>query len=140
MRFRSRVLASLLALGPLWGASARVTQAKPPEPVAQCGQRGKVAFDKDTTLSDVSGRKIARFSGGESAVTLLAPPSAGSDQARIETGTGRGSFRLHGFVKASELRIYTNYTVPVVAGHVWIGAGTRVTPAGVSGGKVRIEK
>ncbi|HKY35979.1 MAG TPA: hypothetical protein VJN18_08575 [Polyangiaceae bacterium] len=144
MRFRSPVLswvlASALALGPLLGASTRATQAKPPDPAARCGQRGKVTFDKDTTLSDASGRKIARFSGGESAVTLLAPPGEGSDLARIETGTGRGSFRLNGFVKANELRIYTSYTVPVVSGHVWIGAGTRVTAAGMSGGKVRIEK
>ena len=91
-------------------------------------------------MGDASGRKLARFSGGESAVTLLAPPVDGSDLARIETGTGRGSFRLTGFVKASELRIFTNHSVPVVSGHVWLGAGARVTLAGNSGGKVRIEK
>jgi hypothetical protein len=51
----SRVLASALVLGPLLGASTS-THAKPPEPAAQCGQRGKVTFDKDTTLSDASGR------------------------------------------------------------------------------------
>ncbi len=117
-----------------------LTQAKPPEAAATCGQRGRVVFDKDTTLADASGRKIARFSGGESAVTLLAPPAGGSDLARIETGTGKGSFRLSGFIKSSELRVFANSSVPVVSGHVWLGAGTRVTAAGSSGGKVRIEK
>lgn len=140
MRLRLAILAPALVLAALVAGSTGVTQAKPPAPAAQCGQRGKVTFDKDTTLSDNGGRKIARFSGGESAVTLLAPPADGSDQARIETGTGRGSFRLHGLVRASDLRIYTSRTVPVVSGHVWLAAGTRVTAAGLSSGKVRIEK
>jgi hypothetical protein len=99
-----------------------------------------VAFGKDTTLVDATGRKIARFSGGESAVTLLAPPVDGTDLARIETGTGHGSFRLAGFVKATELPIFTSIAVPVVSAHVWLGVGTRVTAAGSSGGRVRIEK
>ncbi|HXK18905.1 MAG TPA: hypothetical protein VNG33_13935, partial [Polyangiaceae bacterium] len=73
-------------------------------------------------------------------VTLLAPPANGTDTARIETGTGTGSFRVQGFIKASELRIFTSYAVPVVSGHVWLGLGTRVTVAGISGGKVRVEK
>lgn len=101
---------------------------------------GRVRFDKDTALVDASSRRLARFSGGESAVTLLAPPVDGSDVLRIETGTGRGSFRLHGFVKATDLRIFAGVAVPVVSGHVWLGVGTRVVLAAASGGKVRIEK
>src|SRR5262245_50436043 len=119
MRLRSLLLASLLLSTVGLAGSNSVTQAKPDDPVPSCGQKGRVVFDKDTTLSDAAGRKVARFSGGESAVTLLAPPSDGSDLARIETGTGRGSFRLNGYVKASELRLYTSYAVPVVSGHVW---------------------
>ncbi len=116
------------------------SQAKPPQPAPSCGQRGRVIFDKDSTLLDASGRKIARFSGGESAVTLLAPPTGSGDLARIETGTGHGSFRLSGFIKAGELRIFAASKLPVVSGHVWLGAGARVTAAGSSGGKVRIDK
>ena len=97
-------------------------------------------FDATSTLADATGRPIARFSGGESAVTLLAPPAEGSELSKIETGTGRGSFRLQGFVKASDLRLYTNRNVPIASGHVWFAAGTRVTAAGSSGGKVRLEK
>jgi hypothetical protein len=133
-----------LALGSLLvalSAAAPVTShANPPPATPSCGQGGKVVFDKDTILTDGNGRKLARFSGGESAVKLLAPPADGKDVARIETGTGRGSFRLQGFVKASDLRIFTSSALPVVSGHVWLGAGTRVTAAGASGGKVRIEK
>lgn len=140
MRYGLPLLASLLACAALSAVAPTLTQAKPPEPAPSCGQRGHVTFDKDTTLADASGRKLARFSGGESAVTLLAPPVAGSDVLRIETGTGRGSFRVAGFVKAAELRVFASYDVPVVSGHVWLGAGTRVVAAGASGGKVRVEK
>lgn len=139
MRYGLPILASLIA-GALWVGAAAPSAAKPPEPLPSCGQRGRVIFDKDTTLVDAAGRKIARFSGGESAVTLLGPPVDGSDLARIETGTGRGSFRLAGFVKAAELRIFAAYNLPIVSGHVWLAAGTRVSAAGSSGGKVRVEK
>jgi hypothetical protein len=137
---RRQLLATALGLSALSILGTKGLQAKPPEPAPSCGQRGKVVFDKDTNLNDATGRHIARFSGGESAVVLVAPPLDGSELARIETGTGRGSFRLSGYVKASELRTYTSFAVPVVSGHVWLAAGTRVTAAGVSGGKVRLEK
>lgn len=140
MRFGLPVLVSTLLGAALLAGAAKPSQALPPEPAPSCGQKGRVIFDKDTTLVDTSGRKLARFSGGESAVSLLAPPASGSDLLRIETGTGRGSFRLAGFVKAAELRVYASYNLPVVSGHVSIAAGSRVTPAGTSGGKVRIEK
>jgi hypothetical protein len=135
---------TLVGLGAIASVFAPATQAKPPEPLAACGQRGHVVFDKDTVLSDTSGRNLARFSGGESAVTLLAPPADGSDKARIETGTGKGSFRIRGFVKAAELPTFANASIPVVSRHVWIRPGTRVVAAGVSSGldagKVKIEK
>jgi hypothetical protein len=116
------------------------SQARPPEPAPSCGQRGRVVFDASSTLVDDQRHPLARFSGGESAVTLLSPPAAGSDLSKIETGTGRGSFRLQGFVKAGELRVYTNQSVPIAAGHVWFAAGTRVTAAGFSAGKVQLDK
>jgi hypothetical protein len=140
MRYGWPILASTLACAVLLAGAPAASRANPPEVAPSCGQRGRVIFDKDTILRDGAGRTLARFSGGESAVTLLAPPGDGSDLSRIETGTGRGSFRLTGFVKASELRIFTNQSVPVVSGHVWLGAGTRVTLAGHGLGKVRIEK
>ena len=140
MRYGLRLLASTLLGCALLAGVVTPSRAQPPAPAPTCGQKGRVTFDKDTSLLDASGRKLARFSGGESAVSLLAPPASGSDMVRIETGTGRGSFRLAGFVKAAELRVYAAYNLPVVSGHVWLAAGTRVTPAATSGGKVRIEK
>jgi hypothetical protein len=133
--FGAGLLCALLSL-----AVASTGRAKPPEPAPTCGQRGRVVFDKDSTLSDATGRKLARFSGGESAVTLLSPPGEGSDLVHIETGSGRGSFRIHGFIKAAELRIYTSVAVPVFSGHVWLSPGTRVVAAGSLDGQVRIEK
>ncbi len=140
MRVPFPILGSGLLAAALLAVAAGSLEAKPPAPAPSCGQRGRVPFDKDTILSDAGGRPLARFSGGESAVTLLAPPADGSDLASIETGTGRGSFRLRGLVKASELRIYASAPIPLVSGHVWLAAGTRVTAAGTSGGKVRIDK
>ena len=81
-----------------------------------------------------TGRRVARFSGGESEVTLLSPPADGSDQLRIETGTGKGSFRIQGFVKAAELRIFTGGTVPIVGQHVRLRPGARVVLSGASAG------
>lgn len=140
MRQALPIFGSAVLCTALLGGLVTTTSAKPPDPAPSCGQRGRVPFDKDTTLSDASGRKLLRFSGGESAVTLLGPPAEGSDLAHIETGTGRGSFRVQGFVKASELRLYAAQQLPVVSGHVWLAAGTRVVAAGTSGGKVRVEK
>lgn len=124
----------------LLATSASVADVKPGAAAAQCVQKGRVPFDKDTVLSDASGRRVARFSGGESEVTLLAPPADGSDQARIETGTGRGSFRVQGFVKAAELRIFTGSSVPILGPYVWLRPGARVVAAGSTAGKVKIEK
>jgi hypothetical protein len=133
-------LAALVGLAALAAHIEPVAQAKVPELPVSCGQKGRVVFDKDTVLSDVSGRRVARFSGGESAVTFVSPPAAGSDLARIETGTGQGSFRIHGFVKASELRIYTGTSIQLVPGHVWLRPGTRVMATGSAAGKVKVEK
>ena len=140
MRHAFPIFGSALLCAALASALTAGSGATPPSPAPSCGQRGRVVFDKDTTLSDLAGRKIARFSGGESAVTFVSPPADGSDMARIETGTGHGSFRLRGLVKAPELRLYAGTTIPIAAGHVWLATGTRVTAAGSSGGRVRIEK
>ncbi|RYZ03248.1 MAG: hypothetical protein EOO73_28610 [Myxococcales bacterium] len=139
MRRALPIVASAVLGGALLFGLVGTTSAKPPAAAASCAQRGRVVFDKDTVLVDASGRKLARFSGGESAVTFTAPPSDGSELARIETGTGRGSFRISGFVKASELRLYAAQQLPVVSGHVWIASGTRVVATGSSAGKVRVE-
>lgn len=140
MRHAFPILGSALLCAAFASAVTVGSTAKPPAPAPSCGQKGRVVFDKDTTLSDAAGHKIARFSGGESAVTFVSPPAEGSDLARIETGTGHGSFRLRGLIKASELRLYVATPIPIAPDHVWFATGTRVTAVGSTGGQVRLEK
>lgn len=140
MSQRLRDYGRAVACAALLVISSSHSEAKPPEPAPSCGQRGRVNFDASATLTDAGGHPIARFSGGESAVTFIAPPVEGSDLAKIETGTGRGSFRLQGYVKATDLRLYTNSNLPIIDGHLWLAAGTRVTVAGSSAGKILLEK
>ena len=85
MRLR---FASTLVLSALLASVPALTQGKPPQPAPSCGQRGRVLFDKDTTLIDANGRKLARFSGGESAVTLLA-----ATDRRQRLGSDRDGYR-----------------------------------------------
>lgn len=128
------------ALGTLAPAGATSTSAAETPAAPACGQQGRVSFDDSSVLLDASGRKLLRFSGGESAVTLLGPPARGSDLVRIKTGTGRGSFRVEGYLKATDLRLFTSSEVPAVSGHVWLSTGTRVALTGSSAAQVRIEK
>jgi hypothetical protein len=143
MRQASLVAPPLLVLAVFavlsFGASS-TTSAKPPDASPGCGQRGRVVFDADTVLVNEKGVRLGRFSGGESAVTFVAPPEDGSGLVRIETGTGRGSFRIAGFVNAKELRLYAAQQLPVASGHVWLARGTRVVATGTSAGKVVVEK
>jgi hypothetical protein len=140
MRQALPIVVSAVLGGALFLGVSGTISAKPPAAAPSCGQRGRVVFDKDSVLVDANGRRLARFSGGESAVTFVAPPVDGSELARVETGTGRGSFRIAGFIKASELRLYAAQQLPVANGHVWLANGTRVVAAGTSAGKVRVEK
>jgi hypothetical protein len=139
MRFAASALLAGLAAAALNAAppSARSAEAASS---ASCLLSGRSFFDKDTQLNDAAGREIARFSGADSAVKLLSAPSDASGLSRIETGTGRGSFRLSGFVPASQLRVYTLQRIPVVPGHVFIDSGTRVTLAGASGTQLKVIK
>jgi hypothetical protein len=132
---RAWQVAVLVALA----GNASVSAAEAPN-APSCGQQGRVSFDDTALLVDANGRKLARFSGGESAVVLLSPPARGSDLLRIQTGTGRGSFRIEGYLKAADLRLFTSSDVQAVSGHVWINAGTRVTLVGSSAAQVKIEK
>lgn len=144
MRYAARMqafrlaFAALVVSGLLTGASS-ITRAETPV-AASCGQKGRVSFDESAVLLDAAGRKLARFSGGESAVTLLAPPAPGAELLRIRTGTGRGSFRIEGYLKAADLRLFTSSDVPAVSDHVWLTTGTRVVLVGASQAQVKIEK
>src|SRR5258706_6488458 len=120
---RRQLLTSALGLYAYGLGGCPRALALPAAPAPSCGQKGRVRFDKDTTLSDASGRKLARFSGGESAVTLLAPPADGSDVARIETGTGRGSLPIQSFVQNNELSLFNRFSGAAGSRALLLGGG-----------------
>ncbi|HEY6078633.1 MAG TPA: hypothetical protein VIW29_07510 [Polyangiaceae bacterium] len=138
MRAPQLVFAVLMVAGLVAGASSTTLAQTLAAPT--CGQQGRVRFDESAVLLDAAGRKLARFSGGESAVTLLAPPAPGSEVLRIQTGTGRGSIRIEGYLKAGDLRLFTTSDVPTLSNHIWISSGTRVALVGSSEAQVKIEK
>jgi hypothetical protein len=106
-----------------------------------CQLQGVVVMPR-TALYDreTEGSPIARL-GGEVPVTVTGFPKQGSGgRARIETGTGRGSFRLSGYMDAAKVPVFTERDVPVVAGHLWIGTGQQVVVLRSSGGQLRVSK
>ncbi len=74
----------------------------------------------------VDGKPIARFTGARTAMRVLELPRQASGRALIETGTGRGQFRVRGYLAVKDLPLYLNRPVTVVPSHVWLGAGYRI--------------
>jgi hypothetical protein len=105
-----------------------------------CSLRGVTQVSTNTAIYGADGQAIARFSGAESAVTASSFPSDARGRVRVETGTGIGSFRVHGFMSVAELPVFTAQNVPVVAGHVWIGSDRRVTVVGAAPGRLRVQR
>ncbi|HEY2405323.1 MAG TPA: hypothetical protein VGI10_04945 [Polyangiaceae bacterium] len=137
-----------LSLIPVLGACLTVSStfliassssAEPPA-AAQCQVHGTAQPAVNTVISDAQGRALARFSGGDTALQVSEFPRDPHGKARIETGTGTGSFRVRGFVDAGSLPLYTAASVPVSAGHVWIAPHRRVNLLNASGDKLRVEK
>jgi hypothetical protein len=133
------LLIGLFAALALLGGSAHTSRAD--DAAQSCVIRGEVAMP--TTLSiydkDEQGRVIARFTGGKT--QLVASSFSGSSRRiAVETGSGTGSFRIKGFVEASQLPLYTAKTVPVVPNHVWIGTQQQVSVAGASAGRLKVKR
>jgi hypothetical protein len=153
---RGFVLVALVALGLGFGSpelsgsvpgsafdfelGVREAHAQGSEVFVPCAIRGRAFVPLDTTITDASGRPIARFAGPETALVVSGLSTATTPRARIETGIGQGGFRVRGFVDARKLPLATTENVAVVPGHVWIGARRAVTVVGVSPDKLRIEK
>jgi hypothetical protein len=91
-------------------------------------------------IYDGAGQVIARFSGGESSVRASDFPSDAAGKVKVQSAIGRGGFRINGAIEVSKLPLYTAYSVPVVAGHVWIRAHQSVSPLGGAPGKLKIQK
>jgi hypothetical protein len=133
---RSSVCGLLLGLTVLgWGREvcAQGAAAGPP-----CTLRGVSQLPTNTPIYASDGKAIARFSGSDSPLSAGAPDARG--WAVVETGTGSGSFRIKGQIEANKIPVFTAQSLPVVAGHVWIGAHRRVTLIGAAPGRLKVQK
>ncbi|RYE90559.1 MAG: hypothetical protein EOO75_10020, partial [Myxococcales bacterium] len=110
--------AALVALG-----SERVGHAQ-----SGCALRGTPVMEKSAVVFSAAqgGEVIARFSGQPVAVAATLPTAAG-DRVAVRTGKGTGGFRVEGFLEARAVPVMGSRSLPVVADHVWIGAGRRLT-------------
>jgi len=132
-RFAWGLQLGLAALG--WGHDASAQAVAAP---GNCTLRGVSQLPTNTPIYAADGKAIARFSGSDS--PLAAGPPDAQGQAAVETGTGSGSFRIKGLIEANKLPVFTSQNLPVVAGHVWIGAYRRVTLIGAAPGRLKVQK
>jgi hypothetical protein len=109
---------------------------------ATCTIRGNAQMPKDLPIYDSAqgSQEIARFSGGDSALTVTELPAGASGRARVETGTGTGSFRLSGWIDVTKIPIFTARQVTVKTGHLWIGKHRSVSVLGGSGANLKVKK
>ncbi|MBX3183677.1 MAG: hypothetical protein KIT72_06105 [Polyangiaceae bacterium] len=108
-----------------------------------CIIRGdSTAPPKDLTLYDAAsgGAAIAKLTGLKTPLEASELPETASARARLKTGTGQGHFRMEGYAAATELPLVTSQMLPVITGHVWIGAAERVTLDASRPGQVRVSK
>ncbi len=118
----------------------RATPASTQQSFVPCGLTGHTSLVLDTPIVDESGRRIARFSGGETTLTISGFSLGGAERARVETGNGRGAFRVRGFVNTKSLPLVTADEIPVSPGHLWIGKDREVTVVGATADKLKIER
>lgn len=105
-----------------------------------CGMTGRSTLALNTVVKDADGRAIARFSGGETTVTVSGFTQRTAALARVETGNGRGAFRVRGFVESSAIPFFTKQEVSVNKSFVRIGQDRQVSVVGTNGNELRIER
>jgi hypothetical protein len=130
----------LLAAEAVAPATAQAQSAGTAQTFVPCGITGRSTPALDTAIKDADGRAIARFSGGETTVTVSGFSLKTAAKARVETGNGRGGFRVKGFVDSSALPLFTKQDVSVTKDHVRIGKDREVRVVGTNGTELRIER
>jgi hypothetical protein len=122
---------AILALGSL-------SIAPPAKADEGCTLRGEVSLPESVAVYDgaTGGREIAHFTGAKVELSVSSFPDSSSGRAVIETS----GFRIKGFARARDLPVYTARSVPVSAGHVWIGEGRRVAIIGGAPGRLHAER
>src|SRR5690606_38154514 len=63
---------------------------------AMCAFEGRAEPRASTPIVDANGRVLARFSGAPTPLAVTQLPTHAGGLARVSTGTGTGSFRVHG--------------------------------------------
>jgi hypothetical protein len=101
---------------------------------------GRVEFAPNTTLDDTSGRAIARFTGTGVALAVADFTLGSNPRARVETGSARGSFRLRGWIDAKKLPLFTQTSVPIASGHLYIDDHRGVTIQTTSADQLKIQR
>jgi hypothetical protein len=135
-------LLPLLAAGSFASAepkNAPVKTAKT-ESTVKCALSGVARLPVNTAITDAAGRTLARFSGSEVALSVIELTRATPVKALIETGTGRGSFRVRGFVDAATLPVFGVRDLAVVPGHVFLSARRRLTIVGAEPDRLKVER
>lgn len=134
--------AALLSLPSLAAAEPRNSPDKTtkPDTAARCELRGTVHPPMNAPILAADGRTLARFSGSEVELSVLEVSRTAPVRARIETGTGRGSFRVRGFIDASLLPVFGARDLTVVPGHVFLSAHRRVTIVAAEPDRVKVER
>jgi hypothetical protein len=135
------VMAAVL-LGSSESAAEPPKTSSSPSAVDACTFSGSTKLGADVAIYDQpqGGRPIARFTGGSTALRAGPVPLDVAQRVPVATGTGTGSFRIEGFVDTLEVPIFTTREVPVVPGHLWIGAQQAVVLVGGAAGKVHVRK
>lgn len=107
-----------------------------------CSISGTTAPPKDLEIYDKAsgGNVVARLTGVDTPLKAFEFPKGGDDRARLDTGTGKGHFRIEGYVHTKRLPIYTKKALTVTQGHLWIGAHREVHFDGSSPKRIRVAK
>jgi hypothetical protein len=146
-RLRTALAGGLLALPALAfalsGGPARAQTAASHGAGSQCVLRGVVRMPANLPIYDKSsgGDAFARFTGSDTALAASdfpADPKKG--RAQIQTGTGTGSFRVAGYTDATRIPVHTDVAIPIVSGHLYIGAKRKVNVIAASTGRLKIQQ
>jgi hypothetical protein len=135
-------LVGTIHLGPraLRQAQAHAESAGASQTFVPCGITGRSTLPLNTVIGDADGRPIARFSGGETTVTVSGFTLKTAARARVETGNGRGGFRVKGFIDTSALPLFTKQEIAVTKAFLRIAKERQVAVVGTNGNDLRIER
>ncbi len=136
MRIPVLVCLGVAALAASAPRSSMAQQASGPS-ATRCELSTVTPVPSGTPVYDAAagGNVVARFTGRT--VPLRASDLA-SSRVAVTTGDGSDGVRVAGFIDPAALAIETRTTIPVIPGHLWIGAAERVQVGAVDAGNVRV--